>query len=461
MAHIVCLTSGLTGILHASFELVARLQAEGHRVTYGTPRAVAERVAAQGIDYVQLPPIASDPAPPLPTLHRPLRRLKRLWYQLRHARQRRQTAFDKLNSEDIAEKLQALQPELLIIDVELHEYILTAFGQRTPLLLLSQWFSLWKRPGLPYLLHDTVPGRGWRGQPLAIRWAWWQVRLQRWYQFQKKWWRSLGCNRRTVLRQLARKVGFPMRYIRSNYWPGPFTYDELPVISMTAAEMEFPHPHRPNLHYVGPMVSAGRQESRKDQESEQRLERLFEQKRRTGAALIYCSVSTLHKGDEQFLQNISQAVAGREDWILILGLGGLLDTAFLEPLPTNVHPFSWVPQLKVLEQADCSINHGGIHTINECLHFRVPMLVYSGKRSDQNGCAARVDYHQLGIMADKDTDTAADIRSKIEAVLSTPKYVANMDTMHGHYQAYKGQRKLEEVVRVCLASGQNQGLILA
>ena len=37
MAHVLCLTTGLTGILHASFEVVRRLEAWGHHVTYACP----------------------------------------------------------------------------------------------------------------------------------------------------------------------------------------------------------------------------------------------------------------------------------------------------------------------------------------------------------------------------------------------------------------------------------------
>ena len=37
MAHILCMTTGLTGILNASFEVVRRLEKRGHRLTYACP----------------------------------------------------------------------------------------------------------------------------------------------------------------------------------------------------------------------------------------------------------------------------------------------------------------------------------------------------------------------------------------------------------------------------------------
>jgi len=139
---------------------------------------------------------------------------------------------------------------------------------------------------------------------------------------------------------------------------------------------------------------------------------------------------------------------------MILGLGGLLETNFLSSIPSNVHPFAWVPQLSVLEQADCSINHGGIHTINECIHFRVPMLIYSGKRYDQNGCAARIDFHGIGIAADKDEDDAIAIRQKIEQLLSQASYQEKMDQIHTHYQENKGG--LAKIVDQLLVTTKSQ-----
>jgi UDP:flavonoid glycosyltransferase YjiC (YdhE family) len=215
---------------------------------------------------------------------------------------------------------------------------------------------------------------------------------------------------------------------------------------MTLEEMEFPHSIRPNSHYIGAMVFEKRKDIQIDISTEKRLNEIFETKQKTGAKLIYCSVSTFRKGDSKFLKKLTEAVKNREDWILIIGLGGKLNTDFLEPMPKNVHAFEWIPQLKVLAQADCSINHGGIHTINECIHFRVPMLVYSGKRSDQNGCAARVAYHNLGIMADKDKDGVAEIRGNIESILESEVYQTNIDRMYECYRRYEKEAVLEKFI---------------
>lgn len=446
MAHIVCLTSGLTGILHASFELVKRLTDYGHQVSYGCPVDVAEKVKAQGINYVQLPSLAIDPEPEVPEFKGPLKKWKRWVHKVRHRKQRQQLALEALKINDIEEGLEGFEADLFIIDIELHEYIISAQSRQFPFVLLSQWFSLWKSPGLPYLLHDIIPGVGWKGSRPGIELAWMGVILRRSWMFAKKKYLSVGTDRRSTLLKLAERLNFPMGIIKENYWPGPFSYRSLPVMSMTAWEMELPHKKRENLHYIGPMVEVERKDIAVDNQVRERLAKIIKQKHQSGSFLIYCSVSSLKKGDQNFLQKVCTAVSKEPNWMLVLGMGGLLDTDFLEPVAANIYPFSWLPQLEILAQADCSINHGGIHTINECIHFKVPMLVYSGKRSDQNGCAARVAYHRLGLVGDKDRDSSEVIHQKIGNILSEKSFQQEVDRMHRHGLQYKKENSLEKLI---------------
>ena len=446
MAHIVCMTSGLTGILNASFELMRRLEADGHRVTCACPQPVGEQVRAQGFAYLQLLPVNYEPAPALPEFRGFFKKGKRLFYKYSNRKKRQAEAISNLKMNDFAERLKNIEADLWIVDVELHEHLMTLVAKEQPILLLSQWFSLWHRRGLPSLLSETIPGEGWRGSRLGLWWAWCKIKAQRFWIFFKKRILSGGTDRRSVLKKYAEQIGFSKKYIRENYWPGPFTYAELPVISMTAEELEFLHDLRPNLKYVGPMVFENRKDTQTDDAVDQKLNHLFLQKKEDEQSLIYCSVSTFRQGDRRFLKKLIAAVAERKDWMLILGLGGMLETDFLNPLPKNVHAFGWIPQLKVLAEADLSINHGGIHTINECLHFRVPMLVYSGKRSDQNGCAARVHFHKVGIMADKDVDDSVAIRQKIERLLTDESFRRKAVEFSEISEKYKKEKRLETII---------------
>ena len=213
MAHIVVITTGLTGILNASFELMHRLEKAGHQVTCACPKDVSVKVKVQNFPYLQLLPVNYEPAPGLPFFKRPFRKGRRLLYKWANRRKRQKEAVIALGMEDFESKIQALKPDLLIVDVELHEHIMTAVAQEMPILLLSQWFSLWEREGLPPLLHDTIPGIGEEGSPAAIKQAWQKIKRQRRWIFLKKRIRSVGTNRRSILQKYATQIGFPKEYI--------------------------------------------------------------------------------------------------------------------------------------------------------------------------------------------------------------------------------------------------------
>jgi len=443
MAKIFLLTSGLTGILNASFEMARRLRAAGHEVMLGAPRPVAERVAAEGFSFVAFPEILIDPVPiPSETGGK----LGHAWLRFYYRKARRAAALESYRAPEFRAAVTRLDPDLLLIDIELHEYIIAAHALGRNFALLSQWYSTWRRPGLPYLLTDTIPGAGRAGTRDAMEGHWDVVKQERRRMFAKMAFLSWRTDRRSILLALADECGFPRKYIRENWWPGVFTYADLPVVTMTPRELEFPHDARPGLHYVGPMVHETRKEETAISHGGRPLEELLTDAKTTGAKIILCTVSTLHAGDADFLRRLVAAVSPRRDWQLIVGLGGKLQPEALGGLPANVHTFAYVPQLRVLRAADLSVNHAGIHTIHECLHFGVPQLVYSGKRSDQPGCAARVHFHGVGLRADKDLDEAEDIRRKIDEVLGGESYRRRTGEVRQACLNYAKDETLEGVI---------------
>jgi zeaxanthin glucosyltransferase len=132
---------------------------------------------------------------------------------------------------------------------------------------------------------------------------------------------------------------------------------------------------------------------------------------------------------------------------VVLGLGGRIDVDALGRLPEHIRAYPWVPQLRVLERADCAVIHGGISTINECIHFGVPMLAYPFKHvTDQMGNAARIAYHGLGIAADRDRDTPERIRARVKRILEDETYHTAPRRMREVVRRYAVERTAEERV---------------
>ena len=198
------------------------------------------------------------------------------------------------------------------------------------------------------------------------------------------------------------------------------------------------------------MVFEDRREVRVEPTTTTALEQIFANRRSSGRSLIYCACSTFVKTDRRFLQQIVEAVSSRPQWDLVLGLGGQLAPDQLFPLPANVHAFSWAPQLQVLKQADCVINNGGINSINECIYFGAPMLVYSLKRFDQTGNAARIKYHGLGIVGDLSRDDATQVRNHIQTLLTDPSYQMQMARMRDRFHRYADENSAVRAVEALL-----------
>jgi UDP:flavonoid glycosyltransferase YjiC (YdhE family) len=453
LAQIVIVTSGIASIANANLELARRLALAGHRVTYASPDPIREAVEAQGLPFVQLPGGGAHAAQP--RTRGALQKALRWARGLASVRRRRREGVDALGAQEFARAVEALAPDLLVIDVELHPFIIAARARGLPVALSSNWIALNKRPGLPPLHTPIVPGRGRLGSPLGIELAW--LRYRAW-----KRWRRLVEQARTggvgpyaVLRQLARELGFPFEAeVDAGQWLLPFSYRALPVLCLNALELDLPHAPAPGYHYVGPMVPRERREA-PGREVPAELEALLSH--RDSRPLIYCAFGAFFQGDDaDFFRRVIAAVAPRTDWDVVIGLGGRVDPARLGPLPPHVRAYAWVPQLRALERAACAVVHGGISTINECVRLGVPMVAYPFKGvTDQEGNGARVAFHGLGLVGDRDADDAATIRGRIERVLADPQFAAAVSAMRQHVLRYEAEGRAEAVVAALLATAHN------
>ncbi|NDJ62104.1 MAG: hypothetical protein GYB67_13315, partial [Chloroflexi bacterium] len=240
-----------------------------------------------------------------------------------------------------------------------------------------------------------------------------------------------------------------------------FTYRHLPMLSLNAAEFDFPHQPHPLFQFVGPMVNVGRVEIAQtdDSTAQDRLEALFA-RRQAGEseALIFCAFGAFYRGDDTaFWQRIIAAFADRPEWDVVLGLGGRIDPATLGQLPAQVHAFGWVPQLRVLSHADCAIIHGGITSMNECIQLGVPMLIYPFDVTDQHGSTARAVYHGTAVVGDRRHDDGPTIRGHIERILADATFKASVTQMRAHFERYTRDQVAERTIADLIRQGKNQG----
>ena len=432
--HIAVAVPYLLGRLHSTFELVRRLEKEGHTVTCLCSAKIAIEIKMQGFTFVEIPEINFQFADPHREIHSSW--LAKFNYYIKNLSKHYAYGKQLLHLDEYKSIIIKLNPDRVVADVELHDLIFTAIAAKFPVVLFHTWYSNKISLNLPSSRSSIIPGIGISGSKLGIGLNRIKMRLM---VYGRLYINKLTFNnsRREVFRKYAKEIGFSRSNLMVNTLPPLYSFTKLPILTMAMFEMEFPHTPAKNLKYVGPMVYENRADSKIDDVTKDRIEEVFSLKERENKQLIYCSVSSFVKGDITFLKKVINAVKIEKNWLLVMTLGGNIKAELLEPIPSNVFLFNWVPQLKILANADCSINHAGNNTINECLHFTVPMLVYSGKYFDQNGSAARVAYHGMGIRGDKDIADSKSININISRVLNEPSFKSKMIEMNFIYQKYR------------------------
>jgi UDP:flavonoid glycosyltransferase YjiC (YdhE family) len=331
----------------------------------------------------------------------------------------------------------------------MHEHIIAASATGAPLALLNSFVSIWRRRGLPPPHCLVRPGVGWKGTQAGIALMWLALRMRK----RRKVWslriRRMGCDRMSLLHLLARDAGFDLRRETDDtQWLMPFTYTRIPVLSLHALELEFPHRPPDRVHYVGPMVLESRIDRPMEAADRERLDVIFE-RRNTGRGvhkLIYAGFGSVFSTDLAFLRRLFGIVAERTNWDLVISLSDRIPPADLGPLPDRVHAFPWVPQMRVLSHADAVVTHGGISTIDECVIGGVPVLIYCGFETDMGGATARVVHHGIGIAGDRRRDDSRVIRGHIDRLLDEPRFETNLSRLQRRFAAYVENRVAERVV---------------
>lgn len=453
MAHIVFITSGIVSIRNPNLEFASRLAAAGHRITYASPADIGDEVRTCGFPFVPVGPRRDDQLPRF--------RSRRSWRarlaRLPALRRRREDAVDALGIEGFVDTFRGLEADLALIDIELHPYVISATPLGTPVALLSTWLAIWKSRGLPPLHRYILPGEGWRGGSMNVRWAWLRFRLWKWAHRRLEWLRRGGVDRTNVLKALAARTGFPFdEEADFGQWLIPFSYRTLPVLCLNVAELDLPHEPPPNALYVGPMISDPQSDPTLDDvavEDRSRLNALLEPRRKMvdSRPLVYVAFGAFFRGDDAaFIRQVVSAMANRPHWDVVLGLGARVKPSALGLLPTHIQAFAWTPQPAVLQVADAAIVHAGITTLNECVRFGVPMVVYPLETTDQMGNAARIAFHGLGVVGDRNRDKADSIRHHVESILADDECRQRVRAMQARIRAYERADRGAEAVKALL-----------
>ncbi|MDI6104454.1 glycosyl transferase [Actinoplanes sp. NEAU-A12] len=135
--------------------------------------------------------------------------------------------------------------------------------------------------------------------------------------------------------------------------------------------------------------------------------------------VLLVSLGSTFTEHPEFYRRCAEAFGGLPGWHTVLQIGRHVDPAVLGDLPPGVEAHQWVPQLRILRQADAFLTHGGMGGSVEGLYCGTPMLV-APQAADQFGNADRLT--ELGVARRIDTEiTAAELRAALLGLINDPE----------------------------------------
>jgi len=436
MANIALFSQGITSYLHSSLELAKRLQRRGHTVVFYSRRTqIAEVCARHGFDSVLYVDSEDEKWESSPTRRQIFCRWRE--DQNKHPASRRtvQESGKDTNGPIDREK----RPDFALIESELYAEMVHAMSAKIPFAVIEYMCSIDRVWGIPPLSSTHMPNDGLSWHLRSI-YGWGRLIGGRVF-------RRRELKRRQRIRGLSRDLGvIPPPAIAYTHWQ-QIRFAQVVYLHFAAWEMDFPRPEQDLRRYLGPLVFRGNGQFRGDSSFEAALGSIVDEKARAQSRrpLVYCSLGSV-RGNETFNERVLELCERRPDADFILANAGQRHAFVPSNPPANAHFFHSVPQYRVLEHADAAIVGAGIGTINECIFAGVPMVVYSDGVLDQNGNAARVAHHGLGVRGSLAADTVDDMDARLTGVLGNLTYQRNLRRMQEVYRRYDTEDRATSVI---------------
>jgi len=438
MSNILILHSGLTGMTNACIQVAKRLEADGKTVFTSTMIDQEKKLKRNKLNCLKVNPIKHVFDSKF---------IKNLGLSSNSKIFSKKSIFrnylKQLDFSNIEKQLEENKIDLVLIDMELHEYIIFLKTKGFPFILLNQWFSMMKTSK-----NFPLNSQEHKYTQFSHTLEWTKSKWKGIYKTLGHNIKTFGVNRRNFILFLARKMKFDNNNFVSHQFPLPFAYKNLPCISLTHSHLEIDEIENIGQFYAMPMVHENRVEDESTSFNKE-FENILTRLKIESKSLIVLTGTTMEDIHQSNIENILEALNSLENCISIVSIknADVLANKFKDQ--NVIYFYDNIPQLKVLKQATVSINHGGIHTINECIHFNVPMLIYSGNKYDQDGCTARINRYGCGIGAFK-IDSTQEIVKKINNLLSKEKYKERIRALNKSYLDSLANKEFENYINSLL-----------
>jgi UDP:flavonoid glycosyltransferase YjiC (YdhE family) len=301
--------------------------------------------------------------------------------------------------------------DLLVIDIEEHEAMIAALAMvhGPPVAVLNSFFNLAPSTTTPPLHSPLQPGDDLATRVRIIM-AW----ISGWVSSEKdslyRRLRAENLRRPEVLRTVAARQGV-LRSMTRWQWLRPFAPKRLPVLQTTASELELPLTLAKNVHQIGPLLGPIAVSAPIEDDA---IRAAVETAKRNSMPVVVCAFGSFMAGEDDFLDRLAAATRLRPGIQFVVADDGN-HQRWRDA--TNVVVRPWLPQRQLLALSAAAIVHTGLSTFHECVAASVPSVVYPLAFNDQPGNAARIEYHGLGVVGDRERDTAEIMVTRLDQVL--------------------------------------------
>ncbi len=424
------------GHYNGSFNLALLLQDAGYSIFYACPSDFMERIHAAGFrDYLFNPFLIPPDGIELKEKGF-LRFMLENWVAVL-SREKSRRIEENIKKYD--EMIGKIQPDLIILD-EHYAYKSIFYSKyKIPTVTIQTAVTPDYAPGIPPFNNSWVPDFSWKNKTY-VEYLWWKyyvkIRINRIFRNIFAFGKSSGF----YYRLYAQKYHFPYHKIIRKRLNG-IRFENIPSLVVPPASFDFPRDIKRNLYFIGPLKQKPVQRDGVSKRLESVLEKVSAiRKRQPGTRLIYCSLGTVTgnyvKICRRFFRNMAKVSMRNPKLHIILSVGIYFDIAEIGNVPANLYPFDRVPQLKVLGKCDFVITHGGMNTVYESIMEERPMIVYPLSMDwDQNGNAARVVYHGIGLKGVLRRAQAGSIEKLLsELIANERKFKANIRHLKSKFE---------------------------
>lgn len=404
---------------NATYKLAQALKMRNHRVIYIGHESFRDTIARQGFEFYNhtiFPPREKAPKGNI---------IKQIIYRYKTTKRNEEYYLKGLSLEEVNKKF---KPDLYILDVSLNFLFPILLEKKIKFIIYNTKVNLNKTHLIPPVTSPLIPKNNiWSMIRIELSWQYRFLKKQLLMIYSKL--ICFGASNPVMIRKYLKRNNVDPKKILDTKRVGHFGIRIAPEIIFSLQEFDFGNRIEKNQLYMCPCVNLSRDESSANfslfetlQKSD--IEGRFDK-------IVYCSFGSYDSKYRltriQFLVNLINIFLRKNNYLLIVSTGSDIHPRWFKLEAPNIYLYQKVPQLEVLSKCDMMINQGGMQSVQECILKQVPMLVYPlNPDLDQEGNAARVLYHGLGLRGNIRKDNEAQIEEKIEKILNDSVFTSNV-----------------------------------